>query len=152
MSLALDGVDIAGRTASTAAGRFEGVALAGTSAGLLLGDIDVRGPADAALTTVRLPNESVNALAIAAFERELGVRPEAATLIAPDGLLLQAGGQAITGRFEIDATGALIVASTLGTIRLVEQEPSVPLRLTGATVTGAGLELTGTIDLASLLR
>ena len=52
----------------------------------------------------------------------------------------------------MEADGALVVESGLGTVRLVEPDPSIPLRLTAVSVVDGGLELTGTLDVSALLR
>jgi hypothetical protein len=73
-------------------------------------------------------------------------------LVAPNRIQVRLGGTALSGTLQVEADGALIVASTLGAVRLVEPDSSLPLRLTGVSVGDTGLRLTGTIDLASLLR
>jgi hypothetical protein len=52
----------------------------------------------------------------------------------------------------VEADGALVVASSLGTVRLVEPDPSIPLRLTGVSIVDGGLALIGTLNVSALLR
>lgn len=152
MSMRLDGVDLIGRTATTADGRLVDVELATTDGDPALVGITIAGPADRARTTVAIDEATVNRITLAAFEKEFGVRPDSAELVAPDGIRVQRGTLELSGTLRVDADGTLVVASSLGTVRLVEPDPSIPLRLSGVSVGPGGLELVGTLDLESLIR
>lgn len=151
MSLRLGGVDLVGRTATTANGRFGDVELATASGDPALVDVTIAGPADRARTTIELDAATINRLAIAAFEREFGTRPDSAELVAPDVIRVRVGGNVLSGMLRVASDGALVVVSSVVTVRLVEPDPSIPFRLTDVAAEPAGLQLTGTTDVASLL-
>lgn len=152
MTLRLDGVDLLARSATTADGQFRDVELAVAGGDPALVAITFAGPADGAATTIEIDRAAVSRMALAAFEQEFGTRPDAAELVAPDQIQVRLGGSALSGTLQVDADGALVVVATIGAVRLVEPDSSLPLRLTGVSVGNAGLRLTGTTDLASLLR
>jgi hypothetical protein len=81
-----------------------------------------------------------------------GSRPDSAELVAPDGIRAGIGGRELNGTLRVDADGALVVASSLGTIRLVGPDPSIPIRLTSVSIVDGGLVLTGTLDVSALLH
>lgn len=151
-SLQLTDVDLTARTAAAAEGRFEDVELSGPQGEQVLAQVDLDGPADEATTTVRIDAATVTALGIAGFERETGVHPDSAVLVAPSGLDVQAAGQMVNGTIEVDSSGALVVTSPVGTVRLIEPDISLPLRLSELSVDATGLELRRTIDVEALLR
>jgi DUF2993 family protein len=151
MSLRLNGVDLLARTATTADGRFGEVELQTTQGDPALAAITITGPADRARTTIEIDGATVNRLALAAFEQEVGTRPDSAELVAPDRIRVRLGGNALTGTLRVEADGALVVATSLGTVRLVEPDSAIPFTLTGVSAGPTGLELTGTTDVESLL-
>jgi hypothetical protein len=152
MSMRLDGVDLLARTATTADGQFRDVELAVAGGDPALVGIGISGPAGGARTTIDIDGPTVNRVALAAFEEKFGTRPDAADLVAPDGIRVRLGGNELLGTLRVDSDGALVVVSGLGTVRLVEPDPSIPLRLTGVSIVNGGLELTGTLDVSALLR
>jgi hypothetical protein len=152
VSLRLDGVDLLGRTATTADGRFGEVQVPIAQGGPALAAITISGPAGRARTTILIDGATVSRLALAAFELKVGARPDAAELVAPDQIRVRVGGNALTGTLQVQSDGALVVATSIGTIRLVEPDPALPFTLTGVSAGTLGLELTGTTDLESLLR
>lgn len=152
MTLRLDGVDLLERTATTADGQFDDVELDVAGGVPALVAITVAGPADGARTTVAIDGPTVSRIALAAFEQEFGTRPDSAELVAPDVIRIRGGGAELSGRLLVAGDGALTVVSGLGTLRLVEPAASTPFTLSGASATAGGLELTGTMDIDSLLR
>ena len=152
MTMRLDGVDLLGRTATTADGQFNDVELAVAGGDPALVGIAIHGPADGARTTVEIDGPTVNRMALAAFEETFGTRPDSAELVAPNGVRVGIGDRELNGTLRVDVDGALVVASGLGTIRLVEPDPSLPLRLTSVSIVDGGLALTGTLDVSALLR
>ncbi len=152
VNLKLGGVDLLQKTASTADGRFDEVELPGVEGEPALAAVTIEGPAERARTTIEIDAATVNRIARAAFQSKLGTAIDAAELVAPDRILIRRGDVALTGTLQVEADGALVVATTLGTVRLVEPDPSMPVRLTAVSATPAALELSGTIDLQSLLR
>lgn len=152
MTMRLDGVDLLARTATSADGQFRDVELAVAGGDPALVGIGIKGPADGARTTIDIDGPTVNRIALAAFEEEFGTRPDSADLVAPDGIRVRLGPSELQGRLRVEADGALVVASSLGTVRLVEPDPSIPLRLTGVSIVDGGLALIGTLNVSALLR
>jgi DUF2993 family protein len=152
MTLRLDGVDLLGRTATTADGQFRDVELAVAGGEPARVGIAIHGPAAAARTTIEIDGPTVNRMALAAFQETFGTRPDSAELVGPDGVRVGIGGRQLNGTLRVDTDGALVVASGLGAIRLVEPTPSLPLRLTSVSIVDGGLALTGTLDVSALLR
>jgi hypothetical protein len=152
MTLRLDGVDLLGRTATTADGQFRDVELAVAGGDPALVGIAIHGPADGARTTIAIDRPTVNRMALAAFEKTFGTRPDSAELVAPNGVRVGIGDRQLNGTLRVDVDGALVVSSGLGTIRLVEPDPSLPLRLTSVSIVDGGLALTGTLDVSALLH
>jgi hypothetical protein len=152
MSMRLDGVDLLARTATTADGEFRDVELAVAGGDPALVGIGISGPADGARTTIDIDGPTVNQMALDAFEDTIGTRPDSAELVAPSQVRVTVAGRQLSGTLVVEADGALVVATGLGKIRLVEPDPSIPLRLTAVSVVDGGLELTGTLDVSALLH
>ncbi len=151
VNLRLDGVDLIDRTATSADGRFGDVQLPAANGDSASSTVTISGPADRARTTIEIDAATVNRIALAAFEAELGTQMDSAELVAPDQISLRRGSIALTGTLRVEADGALVVTSSFGSIRLVEPDPTIPFNLTGVSAGPAGLELTGTTDVESLL-
>jgi hypothetical protein len=152
MSLVLGGMDLIGRTAATVEGRFDDVDLGGVGGPPLVAMIEIEGPASAAETTIRLAGTSVAAAAIAAFTSVLGVGPDSAELRPPNIIRLAAAGLTLDAELELSSDGAIVAVSSLGTVRVFQPDPAIPVRLTGLSVADGRLVLIGTLDVAALLR
>lgn len=152
LTLSLGSVDLIGRTAATAEGRFGGVQLHGTGGQPILADVALKGSADAAKTTVTIDAATVTAMALAAFESSFGVRPSSASLVAPDIIRLKVAGLTVSGQLAVAADGSIVAVANGSTIRLVVPDASLPFQLTGLAVTPTALQLQGTLDVGSLLR
>ena len=151
MSMRLDGVDLLARTATTADGQFRDVELAMAGGEPALVGIGISGPAEGARTTIDIDGPTVNRVALTAFEEEFGTRPDSSDLVAPDRIRVRLGGKELHGTLRVEANG-LVVTSGLGTIRLLEANPSIPLRLTGVSIVNGDLRLIGTLDVSAMLR
>jgi hypothetical protein len=151
MSMQLNGVDLVGRTAITAYGQFREVELAVPGGDPALVGITIAGLTEDANATIDIDAPTVSRIAITAFEQEFGSRPDSIELVAPDQIRARFGGNSLGGTLRVEG-GALVLPTSVGTFRLVEPDPSIPLRLSGVAVDATGLALTGTIDLRSLLR
>ncbi|HEX5015436.1 MAG TPA: hypothetical protein VFV72_14920 [Candidatus Limnocylindrales bacterium] len=151
LDLALDDVDIIGRRAATAEGRLTGAELPNVDPPGSLATVEIDGPADDATVTVTIDGETVEAMAIEAFEARLGVRPDSATLEAPNRIRIRSGGLELAGGIEVSPAGDVHVVVPLGTLTVVDGDPSVPFQLTDATVESGTLVLTGSIDLNDLM-
>jgi hypothetical protein len=152
MTMRLDEVNLLGRTATTADGQFRDVEFAVADGEPARVGIAIHGPADGARTTIDIDGPTVNRMALAAFEETFGTRPDSAELVAPNGIRVGIGDRQLDGTLRVDVDGALVVSSGLGTIRLVEPDPSLPLRLTSVSIVDGGLALTGSLDVSALLH
>ena len=152
LDLTLDDVSLIGPSAATVKGRLIGVELPGIDPPGSLATVTFEGPFDSATTTVTIDGETVEAMALAAFENALGVRPAGATLSEPNVIRIQAGPVAVSGALTIGPNGTVDVSTPLGTATIVEPDPSLPVELASVAVEGDDLVLTGTIDLGELLR
>lgn len=152
MSMRLDGVDLLTRTATTANGEFRHVEMAVAGGDPALVGIGISGPADGAGTTIDIDGPTVSRMALDAFQDTIGTRPDSAALVAPNQVQVTLVGRQLSGTLIVEADGALVVETGLGKVRLVEPNPSIPIRLTAVSVVDGGLELEGTLDVSALLR
>ena len=152
LDLTLSDVNLLGPTARTVEGRLVGVELRGIDPPGSLATVSFEGPFDSAATTITIDGETVEAMAIAAFENELGVRPSSATLSEPNVIRVQAGPAEIAGALTIGPGGSVDVTTPLGTTTIVAPDPTLPIQLASVAVEGGDLILTGTLDLGELLR
>ena len=153
LSLELSGVDLFRRTARTADGQIDDVELelTGENDEPLLVAIVFSGPAGAAVTAVSIDGPTTEQLAAAAFEEELDIAPDRVTLVAPDIIRFEAAGSSVDGRLAVGVGGRIEASTLLGTVTVFESS-GLPLRLSDLSLAPDGLELTGTLDVASLLR
>ena len=152
LALTLTNVDLV-------AGRFAGVD--GQLDDVLLPSLDgssveastvtVRGRADKATTTVRIKAAVVEALLDNAIRRRTGLSLTDLSLSAPDRIRFTAG-LTISGRLIVQPDGSLAIAATSGGTQFTVFTPNSQLRLTSVAVVGTDLVLTGTTDLANLIR
>jgi hypothetical protein len=152
IDLTLTDASLIGPSAGQVEGRLVGVELPGIDPPGSLANVEFDGPFDAATTTVTIDGETVEAMALAAFENTLGVRPDGATLSEPNVIRIQAGPVEVAGALTIGPGGTVDVTTPLGTATIVEPDPSLPVELASVAVEGDDLVLTGTIDLGELLR
>lgn len=153
MVLEMDDVDLFARTAGRADGSFDAVELEGPGADPVLVSIELAGPSDAAATTIHVDRATVERIARVAFQERFGVQADAVELVAPDAVRLTVGGQSVTGHLEVFGDGGIAVSNPLGeALTLVAPDPSLPLTLTGLAIDDAGLVLTGTLAVSSLIR
>jgi hypothetical protein len=151
LDMTLEAVDLVARTAATVEGRLAGVQLSGGPEPVPV-DVDVSGAADAARTTITIGRDAFNTMALRAFEATFHVRPSSAILIEPDIVRVTLGGITIDGHLGVAADGSIVTVANGLTITLVPVDPSFPVHLTGLSVVGGDLQLTGTLDVVSLLR
>jgi hypothetical protein len=152
VQLTLDDVNLFGRTAGTINGTITGAELQATGAtDAATADVTLDGSGSNAKATIRVPGATVEGLVRSGVAKQYGVAVTATSLIAPDTLQITTSGTTIRGRLAIDAAGALVLVTSLGSADLFRFDPSFPIRLTGVRISGADLELTGTLDVAALL-
>src|SRR5215212_9436227 len=84
MTLAIDDVDLFGRTAGHVEGPFEDVELRAESGTSIPVTIAIEGPAHAAETTIRVARTTLEGLALAAFENEFTTKADEVSLVAPN--------------------------------------------------------------------
>ncbi|HEX5823865.1 MAG TPA: hypothetical protein VFY18_05320, partial [Candidatus Limnocylindrales bacterium] len=145
-------VNLFGRTAGSIEGSIEGAELQTTDDPAPTADITIAGAGNDAAATIRVAGATVDQLVRSGFRERFAVAVVSTTLVAPDVLRIGAIGTTIEGRLAIDATGALVLVTTLGSADLFRFDPSFPIRLTGVRVSGGDLELGGTLDAEALVR
>ena len=114
--------------------------------------IDIAGPGDAATVTITIDGPTFEAMAAEAFNKKLGIRPASVTLAEPNILRVVAGPITASSVMTVAPDGSLGVATPLGTVSVLDPDPSRPFHLTSVAVEGGSLVLTGTFDVAELLR
>jgi hypothetical protein len=152
LEVELRDVDLIGRTVRTADGRLEEVQLEeiGEDGEPLLMEITFSGPADEAVTAISIDRPTAERLAAAAFEAQIGTPPESVDLVAPDVVRFTSAGQIVSGRLEVTTAGELQAATPLGSVTLLENR-GLPMQLTDVSVGQGGIEVTGLLDVSSLL-
>jgi hypothetical protein len=151
MDLELTDVDLLARTADETEGRFVDVVIEAADGEPVLVDIDFAGPAEAAATSVAIDRASAQRLAAGAFEAQLGIAPESVDLIAPSTIRFSASGSSVDGRLAVTPNGAIEASTPLGTFEVFDGG-GLPLELTGVAVGPDGLQVTGLLDISSLLN
>lgn len=151
LDLTLDDVDFLGRTAGQAQGLLSGVEL-NVEPPWSKATIEIDGPGDSATATITIDGRTASAMAVEAFEEELGVRPDSVSLRDPNVVRAQAGPVEVAGALTIGPGGSLDVSTSLGTVTIVPADPSQPIELTSVAVEDGSLVLTGTLDVGELLR
>ena len=151
LDLTLHDVDFLGRTAGDVTGRLTGVELPGIEPPGSLATIDIEGPGNAAVTTITIDGPTVEAMATAAFEEKLGVKPTSASLSEPNVIRVVAGPVQLAGAVTIGPNGSLDVTTPVGTVTVIDADPSLPVRLASVAVENGSLVLTGTFDVGALL-
>jgi hypothetical protein len=152
LQLTLGDVDLFGRTAGTIHGTISAAELQATGATVTpTADVTLDGSGSNATATIRVPGATVDGLVRDSVAKQYGVAVTATSLVAPDTLQITTSGTTIRGRLAIDSAGALVLVTSLGSANLFRFDPSFPIQLSGVRVSGADLELTGTLDAAALL-
>jgi hypothetical protein len=153
LALILDDVDLFGRTAGTIRGSISDARIDDGSGGSATAtSIELTGPADAARTSIVVDPAAVRATIIAAAARQFGIPIQDVQLVAPDRLELVTALGTLDGRLTIDGNGRLAFVTRLGTVPILSIDPSLPLRLTSVSVVDRALQLSGILDVESLLR
>ncbi len=114
--------------------------------------IDMNGPGGSATTVASLDLEQVRALVADAIGEAAA---SGLSLAPPDRVVYRLGPASVSARLAVGGDGALVLVPDLGPIGPVEifrPAASTSLELTGVSVTGDGMELTGRIDAVALLR
>jgi hypothetical protein len=151
LDLVLTDVDVVGRTAARITGRITGAELKTTDGVATTADVAIDGAADAADATIVVDAATVDRVVKATFQRELGVAVSGTELVAPDILRISAAGTTLEGRLSIDASGAIVLSSQLGSSPILSLDPSFPLRLRSVAAVAGGLRIGATLDAQALL-
>lgn len=152
LDLTLDDVDLIGRSAARANGRLTGVELPDVNPPGSGATVDLAGPGDAAVVTITFDRSTAEAIAAASFEQATGIRPSSTTLSEPNVIRFRAGQIDGSGAITIGPDGSLGVATPQGRVIVLGPGAADPIRLTDVEVESNGLVLTGTVDVASLIR
>ena len=147
-------VDLVGRTFGRIEGRLDAVVLtAGDGTATEAQTVELIGPVDDVLATVRISGSVVDRLARDAIERDAGLPVGEVELATPNTIAFTIGPARVEGLLSVDTNGALIASLELpGDPVAILLSPDNPFRLTAVSVDDADLVLIGRLDLASLLR
>jgi hypothetical protein len=152
LNLTLTNVDLVAATFAGVDGQLDDVVIpAADGSSVDARTLTVHGRAAAATATVRIDAAVVEALLSKAIRRETGLSVTSLSLTAPDRIRFTAG-LTISGRLAVEPDGSLVIAATSGDTRFTVFQPNADLRLTSVAVSGTELILTGTTDLATLIR
>jgi len=151
LHLTLRDVDLFGRTAGSIEGTIGGAELRTTDDAAPTADVTIDGTGSDATAAIRVAGATVDQLVKRGFATMFAVAVVSTSLVAPDVLRISATGTTIQGRLTIDAGGALVLQTTLGSAELFRFDPSFPIVLTGVRVRGRDLELQGTLDAEALI-
>jgi hypothetical protein len=152
LDITLLDVDLVAGTFGSIEGRLEAVVLTGGEGSATAAEsVDLLGPANDVLATVRIAGSVVDRLGRAAIERDAGLAVDEVSLEAPNTIVFTSRLGRVTGRLAVDA-GALTARLDAPGQRLVTLlEPDNPFALTAVSVDDSDLVLVGRIDLAGLL-
>ncbi|HEY3336844.1 MAG TPA: hypothetical protein VGK16_16570 [Candidatus Limnocylindrales bacterium] len=156
LELHLGDVAIVDRTARRVDGTLSDVSLTlSGGAAISIAEITLGGGGDAIRASTVIDGTEVRSLIAQAVEQRTGVRPTSVTLKAPDTLAVDVG-VTVTGTFDVDAAGDLVVRlvddpAGIGELVLLRGSTDLPIRLTDVRVTRAGdLRLSGDLSISIL--
>lgn len=155
LALTLEAVDVFDRTAGQVDGTLADVRLPEEAGGASLRTVTISGGGDRLLASTVVSKGDVEARVADEIEQRTGVRPAFVRLVAPDRLVVKAGGETIRGRFRA-AGGDLVVEITSGPgegsdIVLLRGGEDLPLEIRTVEVTGeAGLHIEGELAIGFL--
>jgi hypothetical protein len=154
LDVTLFDVDLVARTFGSIQGRLRTVVLtAGDGSATEAETVDLLGPADDVLATVRVAGGVVDRLGRDAISRQEGLSPDSVTLEAPNRIVFTIGPARVTGLLAVDSSGTLSATLEAPGNRVITLlAPDDPFTLTGVLVEDADLLLAGRIDLAGLMR
>ena len=151
LHLVLTDVDVVARTAARISGRVTAAELRTADGTTTTADVDIDGDAAAAAATILVDSATVDRVVKATFQQRFGVAVTGTELVAPDALRIRSAGATVEGRLVIDDTGAIALATSLGSAPILSLDPSFPLRLRSLGVVGGDLRIDATFDAESLL-
>ena len=151
LDLVLTDVDILGRTAGRISGRIGGAELTTTDGESPTASVDIEGDAAAADAVIVVDAATVDRVVKTTFQRRFSVTVSATALIAPDTLRISVLGATVEGRLTVDADGAIVLSTPLGSAPILSLDPSFPLRLRSVRAVDGGLRIDGTLDAEALL-
>ena len=151
LDLVLTNVDVVARTAGHITGRITGAALKTADGEPTTADVDIDGAADAAAATIVVDAATVDRVVKATLQRTFGVAVTRTELIAPATLRITAAGVSIEGHLEIDASGAIALATPLGSAPILSLDPSFPLRLRAVSAVDRNLRIDAILDAQALI-
>jgi hypothetical protein len=150
--LTLDDVDLLGRSAGRTTGELTGVELPGAEPPGSRATVGIDGRGRSASVRITIDRSTAEAMAAAAFVQRTGIRPSSTTLSEPNVIHFKAGQVDASGAITVAPDGSLGVATPQGRVVILGPGASDPIRLTGVEVENDDLVLTGTVDVATLMR
>jgi hypothetical protein len=115
--------------------------------GFVASEVDIRGPSEAAVTSLRIGAADVRSMVAAAYAAGArGAPPIGVDLAPPAGLVLLVGGLREQAILTVGADGSLIMQLGGVAITLARPAPGLPLRLRSLSVSPDVLVIDGLID------
>ncbi len=143
LDITLTDVALVDRTAGGVEGTLTDVSATDPSGSpVQAASIDITGDSSGVTVSTLIDNAVAETLISDGVEREIGIRPTSVRISAPDRLTVKLG-VTVTGRFEVNRAGDLLVRIDDGLlagtpVTLLEGGGALPVRLTGVRVTSAG--------------
>lgn len=152
LDITLFDVDLIAGTFGRIEGRLEAVVLTVQGGSATEAEsVELVGPANDVLATVRIAGGVVDRLGRAAIERDAGLEVDAVSLEAPNTIAFTSDLGRVTGLLAVEAGALTARLEAPGEPLVTLLDPDNPFALTSVSVDDADLVLIGRIDLADLL-
>jgi hypothetical protein len=142
LDLALEDVDVLGRTAGSVDGTLTDVTLPAESGGARLRTVAISGGGEELTAATTIGKADAEALVADAVERTSGVRPTEVTLTSPDRVVVRISGQVVRGRLRAEG-GDIVVGVTDGPgagtdMVMVRGGEDLPMEITKVRINDSG--------------
>ncbi len=153
LDVSLADVDLVGRSFASIEGTLYAVRVEQPDGlGFVASEVDIRGPSEAAATTLRIGAADVRSMVAAAYAAGArGAPPIVVDLAPPAGLVLLVGGLHEQAILTVGSDGSLIMQLGGVAITLARPAPGLPLRLRSLSVSPDMLLINGLIDARRLV-
>lgn len=152
LDVTLAHVDVARRSFASIDGTLSGVSVPqGGGGAFSASEVDISGPTNAAVTTLRLSPADVVAMVLAAYGAAAREVPIGVELLPPSGLTLTFAGRQEAASLAVGSDGSLLMRAGSLSFTLARPEPDLPLQIRTVAVDASGLVVSGVMDARSLL-
>jgi hypothetical protein len=151
LHMTLNDVNLLDRSAERTTGRLLRAELPGVEPVGSTATIDFDGRGSTATVAITIDRATAQAIASAAIEQKVGIRPSSVTLRSPNLIQFKIGPVDASSAMSVDADGSLAVSTPQGKVTILDPDATRPVHLTGVAVQGDEVVLTGTLDVAALL-